>query len=287
MMSLFLIVLVEVSRSFLLSFLACRIPAQLICTASMFRLHFFFVNVSMLSLYMRTGVLLVFYCLIVFLLCALCVFRHCWICEVPRKGPVPYSGPRPYSGPQRDFFAPFLDRYFTTQWSTIMGPSPIAVNAPITVHGSWNEKRQTFMFEVFFFFFENERKWDEEGNERRSDRERSGGKWLESSKRSPKRKQESTRQWKHSAPFCPLEIQYKCSSRQKKRKKNSRQKERMQISPKRKVKKTTYVYGKKKLREKDASSYVSRSLSLSLSLSSLSPSLQKESWSGCQFFWIC
>ena len=52
------------------------------------------------------------------------------IYEVPRKGPVPYSGP------QRDFFAPFLDRYFTTQWSTIRGPSPIAVHAPITVHGT-------------------------------------------------------------------------------------------------------------------------------------------------------
>ena len=58
------------------------------------------------------------------------------IYEVPRKGPVPYSGPRPYSGPQRDFFAPFLDRYLTTQWSTITGPSPIAVHAPITIHGT-------------------------------------------------------------------------------------------------------------------------------------------------------
>ena len=34
----------------------------------------FFVNVSLLSLYMRTGVFLVFYCLIMFLLCALYVF---------------------------------------------------------------------------------------------------------------------------------------------------------------------------------------------------------------------
>ena len=43
----------------------------------------------------------------------------CLICEVPCKGPVPYSGP------QRDFFAPFEDRYFTTQWSAITGPSLI------------------------------------------------------------------------------------------------------------------------------------------------------------------
>ena len=76
--------------------------------------------------------------------------------EVPRKGPVPYSGPRPYNGPQRNFFAPFLDRYFTTQWSTITGPSPIAVHAPITVHGTWNEKTSDFF--IWIFFFENERK---------------------------------------------------------------------------------------------------------------------------------
>ena len=77
----------------------------------------------------------------------------CKIYEVPRKGPVPYSGPRPYSGPQRDFFAPFLDHYFTTQWSTITRPSPIAVHAPITVHGTWNEKTSDFFIWIFSFFF--------------------------------------------------------------------------------------------------------------------------------------
>ena len=41
----------------------------------------------------------------------------------------------------------------------------------------------------------------------------------------------------------------------------------VQVRSDKKVKKTTYVYDKKKLRETDASSYVSRSLSLSLSLS--------------------
>ena len=49
----------------------------------------------------------------------------------------------------------------------------------------------------------------------------------------------------------------------------------VQVWSDKKMKKTTYVYDKKKLRETDASSYVSRSLSLSLSLS---PSLQKEGW---------
>ena len=41
----------------------------------------------------------------------------------------------------------------------------------------------------------------------------------------------------------------------------------VQVRSDKKVKKTTYVYDKKKLRETDASSYVSRSLSLFLSLS--------------------
>ena len=65
-----------------------------------------------------------------------CVHHLHQVYEVPCKGPVPYSGLRPYSSPQRDFFAPFEDHYFTTQWSTITGPSPIAVHAPLTVHGS-------------------------------------------------------------------------------------------------------------------------------------------------------
>ena len=47
----------------------------------------------------------------------------------------PVMGPS-HCGSERDFFAPFLDRYFTTQWSTIKGLSPIAVHAPIMVHGS-------------------------------------------------------------------------------------------------------------------------------------------------------
>ena len=88
-------------------------------------------------------------------------------------------------------------------------------------------------------------------------------KWLESSKRSPKRKQESARQWKKSALLSTRNsVQLQLSPK----KKNSRQKERMHISPKRKVKKTTYVYDTKKLRETDASSYVFRGLSLSLPL---------------------
>ena len=74
------------------------------------------------------------------------------------NGPVPYSGPRSYNGP-------LIMKWYTSD-----------------VH-VWS-----FFFFFFFFFLENERKWDEEENERRSDGERSGGKWLESSKRSPKRK---------------------------------------------------------------------------------------------------
>ena len=55
-------------------FLACRIHnfyALPLCVS----FCIFFVNVSLFSLYMRTGVFLVFYCLIMFLLCALCVFQ--------------------------------------------------------------------------------------------------------------------------------------------------------------------------------------------------------------------
>ena len=54
--------------------------SQFLCIASdlCFVVQFIFsVNVSLFSLYMRTGVFLVFYCLIIFSLCALCVFRHC------------------------------------------------------------------------------------------------------------------------------------------------------------------------------------------------------------------
>ena len=63
-----------------LSFTHAELRRLAICIASdlCFVVQFIFsVNVSLFSLYMRTGVFLVFYCLIIFLLCALCVFRHC------------------------------------------------------------------------------------------------------------------------------------------------------------------------------------------------------------------
>ena len=69
----------SVMKFFDVFFLACRIHnfyALPVCVS----FCIFFVNVSLFSLYMRTGVFLVFYCLIMFLLCALGVFRHCWLC---------------------------------------------------------------------------------------------------------------------------------------------------------------------------------------------------------------
>ena len=61
------------SRSFFVVFSGMR-NSQLLCSASIFRFAFIFVNVSLLSLYMCTGVFLVFYLLIMFLLCELYVF---------------------------------------------------------------------------------------------------------------------------------------------------------------------------------------------------------------------
>ena len=64
------------------------------------------------------------------------VHDHVVICmKYPVRGPSPIAVHGPI-GSQRDFFAPFEDRYFTTQRSTITGPSPIAAHAPTTVHGS-------------------------------------------------------------------------------------------------------------------------------------------------------
>ena len=56
--------------------------------------------------------------------------------KYPVRGPSPIAVHGPIAVHSAFFFAPFLDRYFTTQWSTIRGPSPIAVHAPITVHGT-------------------------------------------------------------------------------------------------------------------------------------------------------
>ena len=98
--------------------------------------------------------------------------------KYPVRGSSPIAVHGPIAVHSAIFSHLFWTVYFTTQWSTITGPSPIAVHAPITVHGSWNEKTSDvfiWIFLIFFFFLENERKSDEEENERGSDRERSGG----------------------------------------------------------------------------------------------------------------
>ena len=67
------------------------------------------------------------------------LFEYFNMYKVPCNGLVHYNGPRPYRGPRFDFFALFLDDYFTLQWSTVAVHNPITVCASITVQ-AWKRK---------------------------------------------------------------------------------------------------------------------------------------------------
>ena len=101
------------------------------------------------------------------------------------------------------------------------------------------KKRQTFLFEFFlfsfFFFLENERKSDEEENECLLTR-------FKNDLKVPNEVQRENRKVHGNGSIRPLFVHSKFSTSaalaKKKRKKTLAKKERMHISPKRKVKKT-------------------------------------------------